>query len=99
MWRRAKSSRSHGPCGSSCSSTVCLERRSIFISRAGSCASRSRDMARAVTIYGIKNCDTMKKARAFIDKRGVSYIFHDYKTEGVERAQLEIWAKAVGWET
>ncbi len=52
-----------------------------------------------ITIYGIKNCDTMKKARAFLDKRGVAYTFHDYKTKGVERARLEGWAKKVGWET
>ena len=51
-----------------------------------------------ITIYGIKNCDTMKKARAWLDKRGVAYAFHDYKTAGIERAQLEEWAKKVGWE-
>ncbi len=53
----------------------------------------------AVTIYGIKNCDTMKKARAWLDARGVAYAFHDYKTQGVERGALENWAKEVGWET
>ena len=53
----------------------------------------------AVTIYGIKNCDTMKKARAWLDKHGVDYAFHDYKTAGIERTQLEQWAKKVGWET
>ena len=52
-----------------------------------------------VTIYGIKNCDTMKKARAFLDKKGVAYAFHDYKTKGIERAKLEGWAKKAGWET
>jgi len=52
-----------------------------------------------ITIYGIKNCDTMKKARAWLDKRGVDYAFHDYKTAGIERAQLEKWAKKVGWDT
>ena len=52
-----------------------------------------------ITIYGIKNCDTMKKARAWLDKRGVDYAFHDYKTAGIERAQLEEWAKKVGWDT
>jgi Spx/MgsR family transcriptional regulator len=52
-----------------------------------------------ITIYGIKNCDTMKKARAFLDKRGVAYEFHDYKTQGIERAKLEGWAKKAGWET
>ncbi len=51
-----------------------------------------------ITIYGIKNCDTMKKARAWLDKRGVDYAFHDYKTAGIERAQLEEWSKRVGWE-
>jgi arsenate reductase len=52
-----------------------------------------------LTIYGIKNCDTMKKARAFLDQRGVEYAFHDYKTAGIERAKLEGWAKKAGWET
>jgi arsenate reductase len=55
--------------------------------------------ARAVTIYGIKNCDTMKKARAWLDGQGVAYAFHDYKTQGIERARLEAWARDVGWET
>ncbi|HEY1312056.1 MAG TPA: ArsC family reductase [Pseudolabrys sp.] len=52
-----------------------------------------------ITIYGIKNCDTMKKARAFLDKKGVAYGFHDYKAKGIERAKLESWAKKAGWET
>ena len=43
----------------------------------------------SVTIYGIKNCDTMKKARAWLDKHGVDYAFHDYKTAGIEQAQLK----------
>jgi arsenate reductase (glutaredoxin) len=51
------------------------------------------------TIYGIRNCDTMKKARAWLDQRGVEYAFHDYKTAGIERAKLEGWAKKAGWET
>ena len=53
----------------------------------------------AVTIYGIKNCDTMKKARAWLDGHGVPYAFHDYKTAGIERARLEGWARELGWET
>ena len=53
----------------------------------------------SVTIYGIKNCDTMKKARAWLAKHGIDYAFHDYKTAGIDRAQLERWAKKVGWET
>jgi arsenate reductase len=53
----------------------------------------------SITIYGIKNCDTMKKARAWLDTRGVEYAFHDYKTAGIERERLERWCKQVGWET
>ena len=56
-------------------------------------------MAGAVTIYGIKNCDTMKKARAWLDAHGVTYDFHDYKTKGIEPERVEGWAKEVGWET
>ena len=55
--------------------------------------------AKPVTIYGIKNCDTMKKARAWLDGHGVAYGFHDYKAAGIERGKLEGWARAVGWET
>ena len=55
-------------------------------------------MTVATVIYGIKNCDTMKKARAWLDKHGIDYAFHDYKTAGVEREKLERWAKKVGWE-
>ena len=51
-----------------------------------------------ITIYGIKNCDTMKKARAWLDKAGVDYAFHDYKTAGIEKDRLEKWAKKAGWE-
>jgi arsenate reductase len=52
-----------------------------------------------ITIYGIKNCDTMKKARAWLDRRSVEYAFHDYKTADIERAKLEEWVKKLGWET
>jgi arsenate reductase len=52
-----------------------------------------------ITLYGIKNCDTMKKARAWLDAHDVVYTFHDYKTAGIDKAQLVRWAKAVGWET
>jgi arsenate reductase len=51
-----------------------------------------------VTIYGIKNCDTMKKARAWLDARGVAYAFHDYKSEGISESKLKSWAKQAGWE-
>jgi arsenate reductase len=53
----------------------------------------------AITIYGIKNCDTMKKARAWLDKKGVAYHFHDYKSAGIERDRLERWSKKAGWQT
>jgi arsenate reductase (glutaredoxin) len=56
-------------------------------------------MAKSITIYGIKNCDTMKKARAWLDKHGVDHSFHDYKTAGIERERLQRWCKKVGWET
>ncbi len=49
-------------------------------------------------IYGIKNCDTMKKAFTWLDKHKVAYSFHDYKKEGIDRARLEKWVKAQGWE-
>ena len=52
-----------------------------------------------VTIHGIRNCDTMKKARAWLDGHGVAHDFHDYKTAGIDRATLEGWARKVGWET
>ena len=53
----------------------------------------------AITIYGIKNCDTMKKARVWLDKHGVDYSFHDYKAVGIEKDRLATWSKEVGWET
>jgi Spx/MgsR family transcriptional regulator len=55
--------------------------------------------ATMTTLYGIKNCDTMKKARAWLDAHKVAYAFHDYKASGVDKATLEGWAGKVGWET
>ncbi|WP_413988029.1 ArsC family reductase [Labrys okinawensis] len=51
-----------------------------------------------ITIYGIKNCDTMKKARTWLDGHGVAYAFHDYKAEGIDRRHLQAWSRNVGWE-
>jgi len=51
------------------------------------------------TIYGIKNCETMKKALAWLDDHGVRYDFHDYKKTGIDLARLKSWSKQVGWET
>lgn len=50
-----------------------------------------------VTVYGIRNCDTMKKAFAWLDSHGVEYRFHDYRREGVPVDRLAAWAKSVGW--
>lgn len=52
----------------------------------------------ATTLYGIRNCDTMKKAWTFLDGAGVAYHFHDYKKAGLDRATLEGWVRQVGWE-
>ena len=54
---------------------------------------------RRITIYGITNCDTMKKARTWLDRQGIEYDFHDYKTASIDRTTLEQWAKEVGWAT
>ena len=56
-------------------------------------------MTKATTIYGIKNCDTMKKARAWLDGHGVKYEFHDYKAAGAPKEKLKAWSDEVGWET
>ena len=52
----------------------------------------------SVTLYGIKNCDTVKKARTWLDANGVPHDFHDYKTAGIDRVRLEGWIGQVGWE-
>ena len=51
-----------------------------------------------ITLYGIRNCDTMKKAFAWLDKEGIGYRFHDYKKEGVDRARLTDWCQKAGWK-
>jgi arsenate reductase len=56
-------------------------------------------MTKPTIIYGIKNCDTMKKARAWLDGHGVAYDFHDYKVDGIPKEKLQHWSKTVGWET
>ncbi|MET0179247.1 MAG: arsenate reductase [Novosphingobium sp.] len=53
----------------------------------------------SMTLYGIPNCDTVKKARGWLDGLGLSYTFHDYKKSGVEPAKLREWVDARGWET
>lgn len=61
--------------------------------------SANEERALTVVIYGIKNCDTMKKARTWLDSHRVAYTFHDYKTGGIDKKRLEDWAKQAGWET
>jgi Spx/MgsR family transcriptional regulator len=51
-----------------------------------------------IALYGIPNCDTVKKARVWLDANGLAYSFHDYKKEGADPARLAKWADAVGWE-
>jgi arsenate reductase len=51
------------------------------------------------TLYGIPNCDTVKKARVWLDQHGVAHAFHDYKKAGIDRERLETWVAAHGWET
>lgn len=49
-------------------------------------------------LYGIPNCDTVRKARAWLDGRGIAHAFHNYRTAGIDAATLEAWADALGWE-
>ncbi len=51
-----------------------------------------------ITIYGIRNCDTMKKARVWLEAHQVAVVFHDYKTQGIDRQLLKGWVSEVGWE-
>ena len=53
----------------------------------------------SITLYGIKACDTMKKARSWLDEQGVSYAFHDYKAVGIDQAHLQKWCAEHGWQT
>ena len=51
-----------------------------------------------ITMYGIKNCDTIKKARTWLEAHGIAYDFHDYKTAGIDAGHLQKWSKELGWE-
>ncbi|MEO8061834.1 MAG: arsenate reductase [Pseudomonadota bacterium] len=55
-------------------------------------------MKHVIKLYGIPNCDTMKKARTWLESHDAVYEFHDYKKSGITRTKLEAWVKAVGWE-
>ncbi len=54
--------------------------------------------AGGIALHGIRNCDTMRKACAWLDARGVAYRFHDYKSDGIDRAVLEAWVRELGWK-
>jgi Spx/MgsR family transcriptional regulator len=51
-----------------------------------------------LTLYGIRNCDTVKKARVWLDAQGLTYAFHDYKKTGADPSKLAVWCAAAGWE-
>lgn len=57
------------------------------------------DPNKGLCLYGIKACDTMKKARTWLDQHELSYAFHDYKSAGIDRAHLEAWCEEHGWQT
>ena len=52
----------------------------------------------SIVVYGIPNCDTVKKARAWLEQAGVAHAFHDFKKSGVPQDRLDAWLRAVGWE-
>jgi Spx/MgsR family transcriptional regulator len=51
-----------------------------------------------IRLYGIRTCDTVKKARKWLDERGVAYRFHDFKTQGLDEGRLRGWVREIGWE-
>lgn len=55
-------------------------------------------MGDSVIVYGISNCDTIKKAKNWLDKKGIKYVFHDYRKQGLDISQLSNWVDALGWE-
>jgi arsenate reductase len=57
-----------------------------------------RTVETMVTLYGIRNCDTMKKAWSWLDAHGVDYVFHDYRVSGIDEARLAAWCRELGWE-
>ena len=52
-----------------------------------------------ITLYGIPNCDTVKKARVWLEQQGVAFVFHDFRKAGIDRPRLEAWVAEHGWET
>src|ERR1700704_2859275 len=76
-----------------------MQASSRYATRVGQTGPFRNGIKMTTTIYGIKNCDTMKKARGWLDSHGVAYGFHDYKTEGIAKDKLKHWADELGWET
>ena len=77
----------------------------LFVSFSGAGRRREAGFGRAlltecdvIILYGIKNCDTMKKARAWLEARKIANRFHDYKTDGIEKPRLDHWVSRLGWE-
>src|SRR5215831_6015939 len=81
-----------GSCSSAPPSRWCCAGHRLFAVSAFS------PMKNPIHLYGIVNCDTMKKARAWLDSRHLAYVFHDYKKDGIARDKLDAWCKVVGWE-
>jgi arsenate reductase (glutaredoxin) len=91
-------------CGATANGAAWFHRCATFIWRTGRHAANFASQLRAratltTVIFGIKNCDTMKKARDWLDGHGVAYSFHDYKTDGISKEKLKRWCDEVGWET
>ena len=61
-------------------------------------AGRTYDPGMGITVYGITNCDTVKKARAWLAGEGIDYTFHDFRKQGVPEAELDGWLREAGWE-
>jgi len=62
-------------------------------------ARKHKEIAALVTVYGIKNCDTIKKARNWLSDNGIEYCFHDFRADGIDAATIEQWIAQAGWET
>ncbi len=57
-----------------------------------------RVLATLITLYGIKNCDTVKKARVWLEERGIDYSFHDFREDGIEESRVREWLEELGWQ-
>jgi arsenate reductase (glutaredoxin) len=76
-----------------------LYKRDLRVAASAADSAFPEPIEMSITIYGIKNCDTMKKARAWLDGHGVAYAFYDYKAAGIAKDKLKGWSDKLGWET